>query len=80
MSIQTATILSALYSCKRVFMRFGSVTSEGKMHEGHYTLKKQLIERQSNSSDTLVVWDVDNNCWQDIRVSSINWWAGIPDE
>jgi len=80
MSIQTATILNTLYSCSKVYMSFDSLTSEGKIHEGHYTLKKKLIERQSNESDTLVVWDVDNDCWQDIRVSTINYWIGLPDE
>ncbi len=80
MSIQTAVILNALYSSNKVHMSFNSVTSEGKVHEGNYTLKKKLIERQSNESDTLVVWDVDNNCWQDIRVSTITTWIGLPDE
>ena len=40
MSIQTATILKILYLCERVNIKFDSATSEGKSHEGQYTLKK----------------------------------------
>ena len=80
MSIQTATILNTLYSCSKVYMSFDSLTSDGKIHEGNYTLKRKHIKRQSNDTDTLVAWDVDNECWQDIRVSTINYWIGLPDE
>ena len=80
MSIQTGTIIEILYLCERVYIKFDSVTSEGKSHEGHFTLKGKRIKRQSNASDTLVAWDVDNNCWQDIRVSTIQNFVGIPSE
>jgi len=80
MSIQTGTIIEILYLCDKVYIKFDSVTSEGKSHEGHFTLKGKRIKRQSNATDTLVAWDVDNNCWQDIRVSSIQTFVGVPNE
>lgn len=80
MSIQTATILKILYLCERVRIRFDSATSEGKSHEGEYTLKDKHIKRQSNDTDTLVAWDVNNNCWQDIRVSTIQSFVGLPNK
>ena len=80
MSNQTATILQTLYTCSKVYMSFKSLTSDGKIHEGNYTLKEKRIKRQSNDSDTLVAWDIDNKCWQDIRVSTIEYWIGLPDD
>ena len=43
-------------------------------------IKRKHIKRQTKDNDTLVAWDVDNECWQDIRVSTINYWIGLPDE
>ena len=80
MSIHTGTILNTLYSCSKVFISFESLTSDGKIHEGHYTLKGKRIKRQSNDTDTLVAWNVDKDSWEDIRVSTITYFIGIPDE
>ena len=61
-------------------MSYKSLTSDGKIHEGNYTLKGKRIKRRSNDTDTLVAWNIDNECWQDIRVSTITYFIGVPDD
>ena len=78
MSIQTGIILKTLAQSSRVEIVFESLTSS-KTHKGVYTLKNRNVGRQSNDSDTIVAWDVENKQWQDIRVSTITQFIGIPD-
>ena len=79
MSIQTGIILKTLSQSSRVEIVFESLTSN-KTHKGIYTLRnKGMVKNQSNDSDTIVAWDVENKQWQDIRVSTITQFIGIPD-
>ena len=78
MSIQTGIILKTLAQSSRVEIVFESLTSN-KTHRGVYTLKNRNVGRQSNDSDTIVAWDIENKKWQDIRVSTITQFIGIPD-
>ena len=78
MSIQVGIILRTLSESSRVEIVFESLTSN-KTHRGTYTLRNMNIGRQSNDSDTIVAWDVENKQWQDIRVSTITQFMGIPD-
>ena len=78
MSIQAETVLNTLKVCSDVKIVFKSVTSN-KTHTGHFTLKNINLG-QSKHSDTIVAWDVENEKWQDIRVSTITQFIGIPDE
>ena len=78
MSIQAETVLNSLKVCSDVKIVFKSLTSN-KTHIGHYTLKNRNVGRQSNDSDTIVAWDIENKKWQDIRVSTITQFIGIPD-
>tara|TARA_S200000501_G_scaffold165805_1_gene156234 strand:+ start:252 stop:497 length:246 start_codon:yes stop_codon:yes gene_type:complete len=79
MSIQTGIILKTLSQSSRVEIVFESLTSN-KTHKGTYTLRnKGMVKNQSNDSDTIVAWDVENKKWQDIRVSTITQFMGIPD-
>ena len=78
MSIQTGIILKTLAQSSRVEIVFESLTSN-KTHKGVYTLKNRNVGRQSNDSDTIVAWDIENKKWQDIRVSTITQFIGIPD-
>ena len=79
MSIQTGIILKTLAQSSRVEIVFESLTSN-KTHKGIYTLRnKGMVKNQSNDSDTIVAWDVENKQWQDIRVSTITQFMGIPD-
>ena len=79
MSIQTGIILKTLAQSSRVEIVFESLTSN-KTHKGIYTLRnKGMVKNQSNDSDTIVAWDVENKKWQDIRVSTITQFMGIPD-
>ena len=78
MSIQTGIILKTLAQSSRVEIVFESLTSS-KTHKGVYTLKNRNVGRQSNDSDTIVAWDIENKKWQDIRVSTITQFIGIPD-
>ena len=78
MSIQTGIILKTLAQSSRVEIVFESLTSN-KTHKGVYTLKNRNVSRQSNDSDTIVAWDIENKKWQDIRVSTITQFIGIPD-
>jgi len=78
MSIQTGIILKTLAQSSRVEIVFESLTSN-KTHKGVYTLRHRNVGRQSNDSDTIVAWDVENKQWQDIRVSTITQFIGIPD-
>ena len=79
MSIQVGIILRTLSESSHVEIMFESLTSN-KTHRGIYTLKNRNVGRQSNDSDTIVAWDVENKKWQDIRVSTITQFMGIPDE
>ena len=80
MSIQTGIILKTLAQSSRVEIVFESLTSN-KTHKGIYTLRnKGMVKNQSNDSDTIVAWDVENKQWQDIRVSTITQFIGIPDQ
>ena len=78
MSIQAETVLNSLKVCSDVKIVFKSLTSN-KTHTGHFTLKNRNIG-QSKDSETIVAWDVENQKWQDIRVSTITQFIGIPDE
>ena len=79
MSIQVGVILRTLSESSRVEIMFESLTSN-KTHKGIYTLRnKGMVKNQSNDSDTIVAWDVENKQWQDIRVSTITQFIGIPD-
>ena len=78
MSIQTGIILKTLAQSSRVEIVFESLTSN-KTHKGVYTLKNRNVGRQSNDSDTIVAWDIENKKWEDIRVSTITQFIGIPD-
>ena len=79
MSIQVGVILRTLSESSRVEIMFESLTSN-KTHKGVYTLRnKGMVKNQSNDSDTIVAWDVENKQWQDIRVSTITQFIGIPD-
>ena len=76
MSIQAETVLNSLKVCSDVKIVFKSLTSN-KTHIGH-TLKNRNIG-QSKNSETIVAWDIENEHWQDIRVSTITMFIGIPD-
>ena len=78
MSIQAETVLNSLKVCSDVKIVFKSVTSN-KTHTGHFTLKNINLG-QSKNSETIVAWDIENEKWQDIRVSTITQFIGIPDE
>ena len=78
MSIQAETVLNSLKVCSDVKIVFKSLTSN-KTHIGHYTLKNRNVG-QSKKSETIVAWDIENKKWQDIRVSTITMFIGIPDE
>ena len=77
MSIQTATVLKILQVSSCVKIRFRSLTSP-KQHEGLFTLKDKHMNI-SPDSDTIVCWVIENQKWQDIRVSTITQFIGIPD-
>ena len=79
MSIQAGVILKTLSISNRVHIEFESLSSN-KVHKGIYTLKnKGMVKNQSINSDTIVAWDVENKQWQDIRVSTITHFRGVPD-
>ena len=77
MSIQAETVLRSLSVCSNVKIVFKSLTSN-KTHTGRYTLVDKEI-RQSKNTETIVAWDIENEKWQDIRVSTITMFIGIPD-
>ena len=77
MSIQAETVLNSLKVCSDVKIVFKSVTSN-KTHTGHFNLKNINLG-QSKNSETIVAWDIENKKWQDIRVSTITQFIGIPD-
>ena len=78
MSIQAETVLNSLKVCSDVKIVFKSLLKSNKMHTGHYTLKNRNVG-QSKNSETIVAWDIENEKWQDIRVSTITQFIGIPD-
>jgi len=79
MSVQAGVILKILSISSKVQVEFQSLTSN-KVHKGVYTLKnKGRVKNQSINSDTIVAWDVENEKWQDIRVSTITHFMGVPD-
>ena len=78
MSIQAQTVLNSLKVCSDVKIVFKSLTSD-KTHIGHYTLKGRNVG-QASDTETIVAWDIENEKWQDIRVSTITMFIGIPDE
>ena len=78
MSIQAQTVLNSLKVCSDVKIVFKSLTSN-KTHIGHYTLVDKLVQNQANDTETIVAWDIENEKWQDIRVSTITQFIGIPD-
>ena len=53
---------------------------QNKVHIGHYTLVDKPIQNQANATETIVAWDIENEKWQDIRVSTITQFIGIPDQ
>ena len=57
---------------------FESLTSS-KTHKGVYTLKNRNVG-QASDTETIVAWDIENKKWQDIRVSTITQFIGIPDQ
>ena len=77
MSIQASTVLARLEVCSDVKIVFKSLTSD-KVHTGHYTLVDKYMP-QSTNTETIVAWDIENEKWQDIRVSTITQFIGIPD-
>ena len=78
MSIQAQTVLNSLKVCSDVKIVFKSLTSN-KTHIGHYTLVDKPVQNQANDTETIVAWDIENEKWQDIRVSTITMFMGIPD-
>ena len=78
MSIQASTVLARLEVCSDVKIVFKSLTSN-KNHIGHYTLVDKPVQNQANDTETIVAWDIENEKWQDIRVSTITQFIGIPD-
>ena len=78
MSIQAQTVLNSLKVCSDVKIVFKSLTSN-KTHIGHYTLVDKPVQNQANDTETIVAWDIENEMWQDIRVSTITMFIGIPD-
>ena len=79
MSIQAETVLNSLKVCSDVKIVFKSLLTSNKMHTGHYTLVGKDI-KQSKNTETIVAWDIENEKWQDIRVSTITMFIGLPDE
>ena len=77
MSMQAQTVLNSLKVCSDVKIVFKSLTSD-KTHIGHYTLKGRNVG-QASDTETIVAWDIENEKWQDIRVSTITMFIGIPD-
>ena len=77
MSMQAQTVLNSLKVCSDVKIVFKSLTSN-KTHIGHYTLKGRNVG-QASDTETIVAWDIENEKWQDIRVSTITMFIGIPD-
>ena len=78
MSIQAQTVLNSLKVCSDVKIVFKSLTLN-KTHIGHYTLVDKPIQNQANDTETIVAWDIENEKWQDIRVSTITMFIGIAD-
>ena len=78
MSIQAQTVLNTLKVSSDVKIVFKSLTSN-KTHIGHYTLVDKPVQNQANDTETIVAWDIENEKWQDIRVSTITQFIGIPD-
>ena len=78
MSIQAQTVLNTLKVSSDVKIVFKSLTSN-KTHIGHYTLVDKPVQNQANDTETIVAWDIENEKWQDIRVSTITIFIGIPD-
>ena len=78
MSIQAQTVLNTLKVSSDVKIVFKSLTSN-KVHIGHYTLVDKPVQNQASDTETIVAWDVENKQWQDIRVSTITQFIGIPD-
>ena len=78
MSIQAQTVLNTLKVSSDVKIVFKSLTSN-KTHIGHYTLVDKPVQNQANDTETIVAWDIENEHWQDIRVSTITMFIGIPD-
>ncbi len=78
MSIQAQTVLNTLKVSSDVKIVFKSLTSN-KTHIGHYTLVDKPVQNQANDTETIVAWDIENEKWQDIRVSTITMFIGIPD-
>ena len=79
MSIQAQTVLNSLKVCSDVKIVFKSLLTSNKVHIGHYTLVGKPIQNQANDTETSVAWDIENEKWQDIRVSTITMFIGIPD-
>ena len=79
MSIQAQTVLNSLKVCSDVKIVFKSLLTSNKVHIGHYTLVDKPIQNQANDTETIVAWDIKNEKWQDIRVSTITQFIGIPD-
>ena len=80
MSIQAQTVLNSLKVCSDVKIVFKSLLTSNKVHIGHYTLVDKPIQNQANDTETIVAWDIKNEKWQDIRVSTITQFIGIPDQ
>ena len=80
MSIQAQTVLNSLKVCSDVKIVFKSLLTSNKVHIGHYTLVDKPIQNQANDTETIVAWDIENEKWQDIRVSTITQIIGIPDQ
>ena len=79
MSIQAQTVLNSLKVCSDVKIVFKSLLTSNKVHIGHYTLVDKPIQNQANDTETIVAWDIENEKSQDIRVSTITQFIGIPD-
>ena len=79
MSIQAQTVLNSLKVFSDVKIVFKSLLTSNKVHIGHYTLVDKPIQNQANDTETIVAWDIENEKWQDIRVSTITQFIGIPD-
>jgi len=68
----TDNVLECLYQ-EDCFIEYMSVNS-GRTLEGWFTLAGDKKIKQYDVSDTIVVWDIENEKWEDIRTNTICRW------
>jgi|TARA_S200002703_G_scaffold140208_2_gene131337 hypothetical protein len=60
-----------------VHIWFTSLNSGNEL-DGHFTLKDRNVGKIDPTSAKIPAFDISNNKWEDIEVSTINQWASVP--